>query len=254
MGPNGDKISALLITFNEEENIEAVLENISFADEIIVVDSYSTDNTIDLAKKFPHVKIIQRAFVNYTDQKSFALDQASYNWVLFLDADERVTPLLQKEILETVQIKQNPIVAYYFVRTFMFQDKVLRFSGWQSDKNYRLFRKDRVKFDLNRIVHETLEIDGKSATLTHKLLHYSYTHYEDYKHKMVKYGQMKAREEFRKGHRTRWYHYFFRPLYKFFNHYILRLGILDGKKGIVICYLNALGVYARYKELARLDR
>ena len=254
MGPSEQKISALLITFNEAENIGAVLENIGFADEIIVVDSYSTDNTVPLAKKYPHVKIIQRTFINYTDQKSFALEQASHNWVLFLDADERVTPKLQKEILETVKIKNNPIAAYYFVRTFMFQDKVLRFSGWQSDKNYRLFQKNRVKFDLNRIVHETLEIDGQSATLKNKLLHYSYTHYEDYKNKMIKYGRMKAREEFRKGHRTRWYHYLFRPLYKFFNQYILRLGILDGKKGIIICYLNALGVYARYKELARLDR
>ncbi len=248
------KISALLITFNEEKNIEAVLDNISFADEIIVVDSYSTDGTIMLIKKYPKVKLLQRTFLNYTDQKSFALQQANYNWVLFLDADERVTPVLQKEIVETVGIKDNPVVAYYFTRTFMFQDKILRFSGWQSDKNYRLFRKDKVRFDLNRIVHETLEIDGTCATLKHKLLHYSYTDYEDYKGKMIKYGQMKAKEEFRKGHRARWYHFIFRPSYKFFNHYILRLGILDGKKGITICYLNALGVYARYKELARLDK
>jgi len=254
MDTSEKKISALLITFNEEKNIKAVLENISFADEIIVVDSFSSDKTIALARQYPHVTVIQRAFTNYTDQKSFALKQANYNWVLFLDADERVTPELQKEIVATVGIRNNPIVAYYFVRTFMFQDKILRFSGWQSDKNYRLFKKNKVRFDINRIVHETLEIDGLSGTLNNKLLHYSYTHFEDYKSKMIKYGQMKAREEFRKGHRTRWYHYIFRPLYKFINHYILRLGILDGRRGITICYLNALGVYSRYKELARLDK
>lgn len=245
-------ISALLITFNEEENIEGVLQNLSFADEIIVVDSYSTDRTAALAKKHPKVTFIERKFVNYTDQKSYALSQATYDWVLFLDADERMTPELKKEVLEVVHSEEPEAVAYYFKRTFMFQDKVLRFSGWQSDKNYRLFRKDKVKFTPDRIVHETLVVDGPSATLKNKLLHYSFKNYEDYKGKMVKYGKMKAVEEYRKGNRASWYHFVFRPAYKFLNHYILRLGFLDGKRGITICYLNALGVLSRYREMKRL--
>lgn len=247
-----NKISAILITYNEDIHINAVLENVRFADEIIVVDSYSTDGTIEKIKERPNVKLIQRPFVNYTDQKSYALDQATNDWVLFLDADERVPDRLRNEILGTVNSSEPTADAYYFYRIFMFKNKVLRFSGWQRDKNYRLFKKSKVHFTQDRIVHETLVVNGQSGILKNKLIHYSYKNYEDYKGKMVKYGQMKAVEEFKKDYSPNLYHFAFRPFYKFFNHYILRFGVLDGKKGLIICYLNALGVYSRYKELKRL--
>lgn len=256
MGNNNkaNKISALLITLNEEKNIDEVLENLSFADEIIVVDSFSTDNTVEKISQHKTVKLIQREFKNYTDQKGFALEQANYEWVLFLDADERVTPELQEEILQIVNHEANTASAYYFLRTFMFKNKVLRFSGWQTDKNYRLFKKDKVHFAEDRIVHETLVVEGESETLKNRLLHYSYANYDDYKGKMIKYGKMKAMDEFKNGKKGSWLHSIFRPLYKFLNHYIIRLGFLDGKKGVTICYLNALGVHAKYKELKRLHK
>ncbi|MBT8305441.1 MAG: CDP-glycerol glycerophosphotransferase family protein [Maribacter sp.] len=253
-GQKRNKITALLITFNEINNIDAVLENISFADEIIIVDSLSTDGTIEKIKEYPQVKLVQHPFKNYTDQKSFAMEQATNDWVLFMDADERLSDTLKNEILKTVNSEGLEPVAYMFYRTFMFKDKILRFSGWQSDKNYRLFRKSKVYFDKERIVHETLVVDGTSGILKNKLIHYSYSDYEDYKSKMVKYGQMKAIEEHRKNKKAYPYHFVFRPLYKFLNHYLLRMGILDGAKGVTICYLNALGVYARYKELKRLRK
>ncbi|QCW99349.1 glycosyltransferase [Aggregatimonas sangjinii] len=246
-----NKISALLITFNEIANIDEVLENIQFADEIIVVDSYSTDGTVERIKTNSRVQLFQRPFINYTNQKSFAMKQASNDWILFLDADERLTDALKNEVLLTVN-SENAAEAYMFYRTFMFQKKILRFSGWQSDKNFRLFRKSKASFTKDRIVHETLNVDGKTDVLNHKLIHYSYTNYEDYKGKMIKYGQMKAQEEFEKNYKPNLYHFTLRPAYRFFNHYFLRLGFLDGKKGIIISYLNALGVYSRYKELKRL--
>ncbi|GGW26792.1 glycosyltransferase [Arenibacter certesii] len=253
-GKKTAKISAVLITYNEDIHINAVLENLKFADEIIVVDSSSTDGTIEKIKKHPNVKLIIRPFVNYTDQKSFAMEQASHDWILFLDADERLTDALRNEVLHTVNANHATADAYYFYRTFMFKDEVLKFSGWQSDKNYRLFKKSKVHFTQERIVHETLVVDGKSDVLKNKLIHYSYKDYEDYKDKMIKYGKMKAVEELEKNYDPNIYHFVFRPFYKFFNHYIIRLGILDGKKGIIICYLNALGVYARYKELKKLRK
>ncbi|MEN1786009.1 MAG: glycosyltransferase family 2 protein [Bacteroidota bacterium] len=253
MGKTQHQISALLITLNEEENISAVLKNLDFADEILVVDSYSNDATVSIIQQHHGVKLLQRPFKNYTDQKQFALEQASHNWVLFLDADERITPDLKKELLEVVNAKEETASAYYFLRTFMFKNQILRFSGWQTDKNYRLFKKDKVRFLQEKIVHETLEVDGPSATLRNKLIHYSYKSYEDYKGKMVKYGKMKAQEEFKKGKRAYWYHFVLRPTYKFFYHYIIRLGFLDGKKGITISYLNTLGVLSRFRELKRLQ-
>ncbi|MGB5555989.1 MAG: glycosyltransferase family 2 protein [Flavobacteriaceae bacterium] len=240
-----------MITFNEIINIDAVLANLQFADEIIVVDSFSNDGTVERIKKNSKVKFIQRPFKNYTDQKSFTMAQATHDWVLFMDADERLTDALKNEILLTINANKNP-VAYYFYRTFMFKNKVLRFSGWQSDKNFRLFRKSKVAFVEDRIVHETLNVDGEIGILKNKLIHYSYKDYQDYKSKMIKYGQMKAQEELKKNYDPNLFHFIFRPFYRFLNHYILRFGILDGRKGFIISYLNALGVYTRYKELKRL--
>ncbi|MCB0372868.1 MAG: glycosyltransferase family 2 protein, partial [Muricauda sp.] len=208
-----NKISALLITLNEEKNIDEVLDNLSFADEIIVVDSYSTDSTPERVQQRPKATLIQRKFKNYTDQKGFAMEQASYNWILFLDADERVTSGLKEEILQVVNSTEETASAYYFLRTFMFQDKVLRFSGWQTDKNYRLFKKSKVHFADDRIVHETLVVDGESKTLKNRLIHFSYSSYEDYKGKMLKYGRMKALDEFKKGKKGSWFHSVFRPSY-----------------------------------------
>ncbi len=253
MGKEKGKLSALLITYNEEHNIGEVLDNLSFCDELIVVDSFSTDGTIKLIKEFGKATLIQREFKNYTDQKQFALDQASFDWVLFIDADERITDALKGEILQVVQSDAPTASAYYFLRTFMFKNKRLKYSGWQTDKNYRLFKKSKVHFQSNKIVHETLVVNGPSATLAHKLLHYSYQGYGDYKSKMVKYGKMRAQEEFKKGKRANWVNLRLRPLWKFLNHFFLRLGFLDGKKGIIICYLNALGVLSRYRELKRLE-
>ncbi len=246
------KISALMITYNEIEHIDEVLENLDFADEIIIVDSFSNDGTAEKIKKHPKAKLIQRNFKNYTDQKSYALQQASNDWILFMDADERITTPLKTEILKTISRPGPKASAYYFYRVFMFKKEVLRYSGWQTDKNYRLFRKSKVHFLKERIVHETLVVDGISGSMQNKLIHYSYKNYGDYKEKMIKYGMMKAQEEVQKSYEPNLYHFVLRPTYKFLNQYIFRLGILDGKKGMIISYLNALGVYVRYRELRRL--
>lgn len=246
------KISALLITYNESHNIREFLAHLHFVDEIIVVDSFSTDGTLEIIKEFPKVTLIEREFKNYTDQKSFALSQANNEWVLFLDADERLTPNLKNEIVETVTLNDST-AAYYFYRKFMFKDKALHFSGSQNDKNYRLFRKSKVQFNSDRIVHETLLVNGQSKVLKNPLIHYCYRNYEEYKGKMIKYGQMKAVDELKKNYRPNFYHFIIKPAYKFIYNFIIRLGFLDGKKGVIISYLSALGVSERYKELKKLQ-
>ncbi|UOB18262.1 glycosyltransferase family 2 protein [Abyssalbus ytuae] len=245
------KLTAIIITFNEIDYITQCVNSILFADEIIAVDSFSTDGTWEFLNSHPKIKAIQHPFENFTTQKSYALQQASNDWVYFLDADERVTPSLQKEIIQTINSKDTAS-AYWNYRSFMFENKRLYFSGWQTDKIQRLFRKSRCEFVDDRLVHETLKVDGSQAKLKEKLIHYSYKNYEDYKGKMLKYGRLRALEEFNKGKKWTLLHQILRPCWKYFNHYIIRLGILDGKKGIIICYLNALGVHERYKELKRL--
>ena len=247
------KISGLVITLNEEKNIEAVINNLDFVDELIIVDSFSTDQTVEIIKKHPHVKLVQNTFENYTAQRNLALDLATNSWILFLDADERITPKLKTEILETVR-NPNAADAYFFRRKFMFQDKELHYSGWQTDKNIRLFKKDNARYVVGRLVHEQLKVEGKISVLKHLLIHYSYLDYQTYKSKMVNYGKLKAKEMYAKNVSPTLFHFFVKPTYKFFHSYIIRLGILDGRKGMIICYLNALSVAIRYPELKRLRK
>lgn len=246
------KISALLITYNEERHIIDVINNISFADEIIVVDSESTDNTPKLLQEFQNVKLISKPFKNFADQRNFAIARAKNEWILFIDADERIPDALKNELLKAIN-SHNDIVAYMFKRRFYFNKKVIRFSGLQSDTTYRLFKKGFAKYDENKLVHERLTVKGKSAILNNYMLHYCYTSSADYKNKMEYYATLKAEELHQNGIKATAFHFTFRPIYKFITNYILRLGFLDGKEGLSICYLSAYGVWYRYKILKTLN-
>jgi heptosyltransferase-2 len=244
-------LSALIITYNEEKHIAAVMQDLDFADEIIVVDSYSTDNTVALVTAFEKAKLIQHQFIDYSSQRNFAIECAKNPWILFIDADERFTPELKDEVIDIIQQKKA-MSAYLFYRTFIFEDKKLNFSGWQTDKIFRLFQKDKAQYTTERLVHEKLTVSGSIGKLRNKLIHFSYTDYDSYKAKMVSYGKFKAKEEFLKGIQPNFYHFYLHPSYKFLYQYIIRLGFLDGKKGIIVCYLNALSVRVRYDELKKM--
>ncbi|MEJ2113611.1 MAG: glycosyltransferase family 2 protein [Flavobacteriaceae bacterium] len=245
------KISGLIITYNEERHIDDVIENISFVDEIIVIDSFSTDGTLLKLKKYNHVKVIQRDFKNFPDQRNFAIQQASNPWILFIDADERITEELRSEVLETIN-NPSDFVAFKFPRKFVFGDKIIRFSGLQTDYIYRLFKKGFAEYKDDKTVHEELEVKGASKTLSNIMLHYSFSDYERYKQKTEHYAVLKAEELFNQGKKPSWIDFFIKPIYKFLYNYILRLGFLDGKAGYTICKLNAYGVKYRFKELEKL--
>lgn len=233
--------------------IEKCIESISFADEIIVVDSFSTDGTFEFLYDHPKVEVVQRPFLNFTDQKSYALKLASHDWVLFVDADEVVSNPLRKEIIETIH-QENSFPAYWFYRKFMYQNRPLHFSGWQTDKNHRLFRKSKVHFSSGRLVHETLQVEGNSGKFKEKLTHYCYKDFDDYRDKMLHYGVLKAREELQNGKHFNYLKMWAKTTWKFFYNYVVRFGFLDAKRGINVCYLNALSVYKRYHELRRLEQ
>lgn len=247
------KLSALLITYNEINNIEDVINNISFADEIIVVDSFSTDGSLEKLASFKNVTTISREFKNFADQRNFAIKKVKYDWILFIDADERITPELKIEIINEINTPQNT-VAFLFKRLFYFKNKKIRFSGFQTDTTYRLFKKDHVKYQEDKIVHEMPIIKGKSKVLKNKMLHYSVSSVAHYKSKMEQYASLKAFELFKKGKKATIFHFIFRPFYKFLTNYIVRLGFLDGKEGFQLCYLGAYGVYYRYRTLKNLTK
>jgi ADP-heptose:LPS heptosyltransferase len=244
-------LTALIITYNEEHNIKDVLRNLDFADEIIVIDSFSTDKTVEIARSFQNVQVVQHLFENYALQRNFAISLATNPWILFLDADERLTSKLKKEISQIIQQKDS-FPAYYMYRSFMFKNSRLRFSSWQTDKIIRLFQNDKAYYSEQKIVHEKLNVTGNIGKLKNKLTHYSYNDYSSYKQKMVHYGKLKAKEASSKGTHPTVFHFYIRPIYQFMYQYFIRLGILDGKKGVIICYLNALSVYVRFQELKKI--
>lgn len=245
------KISALIITYNEINHIEDVIKNISFTDEIIVIDSFSTDGTLEKLNNLNKVKVIKRVFKNYADQRNFALQQASNEWVLFIDADERITHNLKTEITDTIN-NNTTDVGFMFKRIYFFNKKRIYFSGLQTDKVYRLFKKDKVKYLEDKTVHEKPQIDGESKTLKNPMLHYSFISAKQYKTKIINYAKLKALELFKNKKKPNAFHFYFKPIHKFLINYVFRLGFLDGKEGFIICYYGAYGVYYRYKELKKL--
>lgn len=245
-----EKISGLIITFNEEKNIQDILDDFSICDEIIVVDSFSSDQTVAIAKQNPKVKIIQHPFEDFTKQRNLALNAASNDWVLFLDGDERITPELQQEILSELNNSEKKD-AYYFYRKFYFAGKPVNFSGTQTDKNFRLFRKSKCRYIAEKKVHETLEVNGTVGIFNNKLQHFSVSDYESYKRKMIHYGMLKGQELFEKGKRFNILTQYLKSAFKFFKTYVLRYGFLDGKEGYQLSVLQTLSVFETYQSLKR---
>jgi glycosyltransferase involved in cell wall biosynthesis len=245
------KISAIILTFNEEKNINEVLETVSFADEIIVLDSISHDATKQIALAHKNIKFFEKKFENYTSQRNYALDFATHDWILFLDADERIVPKLKEEILKAVNT--NEFVAYNFYRKFYYKRTPIHFSGTQTDKRICLFRKAKAKYSEKKLVHETLEVNGKTGFLKEKLLHYSFDDFEDYKNKMIFYGKLKAKELHLTGKKYSILKQWSKTFFKFFKTYFLRLGFLDLYNGLIVCYLQTLSVHITYTELKKLN-
>ncbi len=241
-----DKVSVLVPTFNEEENIRDCLESVKWADEIVVVDSYSTDRTLEIARKYTD-RILQHEYVNSASQKNWAIPQVSNEWVMIVDSDERVTPELRDEILG---ILENPgeYVGFRMYRRNHFMGKPIRYCGWQSDDVLRLFMRDKGRYQ-EREVHADVFIEGKVGVLKNKLLHYTFKSFDQYMKKFDRYTRWASKDRAKKTPKVRWYHLTLRPLWRFFRQYILYLGVLDGKAGLIICSLAAYSVFMKYARL-----
>lgn len=244
------KITAIIPTLNEEIHIEAAIKSVSFADEIIVIDSYSTDDTVILAEKH-NVKIIKRKFDDFSTQKNHAIDQAKHSWIYVLDADERVTPEVQKEILEAVKNPKD-YVGFYVRRSFYFAGKHIKFGGCQRDKVVRLFLKENCSYE--GVVHETIKAEGKLGFFKNKIEHFSYKDYDHYISKMHHYGRLRGKEYFERGKKVNLFHILIKPSARFIIHYFIRLGFLDGFPGYIFAKTQAYGVYTRYIKLWLLNK
>ncbi len=248
---NPIKITALAITLNEAHNIEGYIKSHWFVDEIIIVDSFSTDDTVALALKYDKVTVYQRVFDNFSAQKNFAISKANNDWVTFFDLDEEVTELLAKEILE---VSRKPkAIAYFVKRNYNFMGKRIKYSGFQTDYVIRFFNKNHCRYNSN-LVHETIEADGITAKLKNTSPHYTYQSFDHYTGKLHHYSELQAQMLYEKGKKPNLYHFLFRPWYRFWHQYIVRLGILDGKEGFILAYVSAFSVFKRYVNLWLLYR
>jgi len=242
------KITAIIPTFNEESNIQRALDSVDFADEIIVIDSFSTDKTVDIIKESRAI-LLQRTFDDFSNQKNFAISKASNDWVFLLDADEIIPEKLKGEILQTAN-SNSDFTAFHVYRRFFFKRKKLNFSGWKRDKVIRLFRKDSCKYVGK--VHEKIYTKGNIGFLKERINHYSYKNYSQYKNKLKNYAKLQAQELLEKGQIVTPYHLFLKPFVRFFIQFIIQFGFLDGTKGFVISWVHAFGVWIRYVEVLNL--
>lgn len=244
-------ISAVAITYNEEIHIESYIKSLSFADEIIIVDSFSTDRTVELAKK-NGAKVIQHPFEDFSKQKNYAISQATYDWIVFFDLDETIPEVLANEIVDTIN-SEDALKAYRVKRNFHFMGKRIKYSGFQTDVSVRLFNKNYCKYN-GKPVHESIETNEKVGLLKHAADHHTYKSFDNYNEKLSLYSKLQAEALYKKNVRPNLYHFLFRPWYRFMHQYFLRLGILDGKEGFIICYVHAFSVYKRYIQLWAMYR
>ena len=242
-----EKLTAIIPVGNEEHNIRGVLESVSFADEIMVVGSLCTDKTIEIAKEYTDF-IVQREYVNSASQKNWAIPQANHQWVLVVDADERVTPELREEIIEVLKNPKEDIVGYWIYRTNYFMGKLIKYSGWKNDKVVRLFKKDFCKYE-EKHVHAEIIANGKLSYLKNRFYHNTYNNINDHIAKLNRYAEWQAKDYDKKTGTLTLYHFLIKPLWGFFKHFIVQAGFRDGTRGFFISWFRMYAIFMRYVKL-----
>jgi glycosyltransferase involved in cell wall biosynthesis len=249
-------VTAIIPTFNEEKHISEAIDSVAWADEILVVDSFSTDQTVQIAKS-KGVTVIQREYGYSASQKNWAIPQAKHEWIFLLDADERCTSELQDEIVQILSQKEAPpFFAYWIYRKNHFMGKAINYSGWQSDKVVRFFHQSCRYQDL-RVHAEIIVPERGLGLLKNKIQHFTYSDLMSYLKKADRYttwGAYDRLDKFQKQNKKIGYTYLIgRPLGRFFRHYFLRLGFLDGTHGLVVSLLASYNVFIRALKIWRLQ-
>jgi len=248
------KISAVIITYNEEKHIENCIQSVlEIVDEIVVVDSYSNDGTHKLSMKYD-VQFIEHEFEGHVEQKNFAVSQATHNIILSLDADEALSENLKFKIKNIKSDWQAD--AYAFNRLSKFENKWIRHCGWYPDRKIRLF--DRTKSHWGgKNPHDTIIMDSGSQVIlvNSDILHTPYDSIEDYISKTNSFSSISAKSSFENGEKcTILFHVVLKPFYTFIEKYFIRLGILDGYQGFIISIISSFGKFQQYHKLYNLNK
>ncbi len=241
----GYKLSVIIITKNEVENIRACLESVKWADEIIVVDSGSVDATVDICREMG-AQVREHDWPGFGKQKNRALSYATNEWVFSLDADERVTPELKAQLINAMGGGSND--GFYVPRLSQFCGRFIRHSGWYPDYVLRLFKRSKGHFS-DDMVHERVILEGVAGQLTSPLLHYSYLNQADVRRKTEQYAKAGALQMLKKGKTATIVDAPLRAGWAFIRTYLLRMGFLDGMAGFKVAMMNTRTTYLKYKQL-----
>lgn len=240
-------IAAVITTFNEEHNIGACIESLAWCDEIVVVDSFSTDRTVEIASANAKVRLLQRQYFGSASQKNWAMDQTDKDWILIFDADERCTEALRQEI-QALLAAGPEHEAYTVKRRVYFMDRVIRFSGWQHDRVVRLVKRGAGRYP-NKRVHADMQTRGPAPVLRHPMLHLMIESFDQYLPRIVKYGFWGAAQGWKTGRTAGFTEVFGRTIWRFLRMYVFQLGFLDGMPGLVFCMLQSFGTYLKWAIL-----
>jgi len=242
------RLSVIIIAKNESENIADCIKSANFADEVVVLDSGSSDNTNAIARKLG-AKVFNKPWKGYGQHKNLAIQLAKHEWIFSLDADERITPALKKEIIKT--INQSHLNVYDVPRRSLFVSRFINYSGWQPDRTKRLFKKGSARFSEHQ-VHEHLITQHEIGHLTEPLIHYSYRDFETVLKKINVYSSLGASDLKNRGKKGSLKKALFHAFWAFIRTYFLRLGFLDGREGLMLAISIAEGTYYRYIKLMYL--
>ena len=245
-------VTALIHTLNERDYIEDCLKSVDWADEIYLVDSLSTDGTVDIVReKFPRTRIELREYRGAASQKNYAIDRCSNDWIFVIDADERVTPTLRGEILQTLENLQ--LWAYSVGRNNFMMGKRVRFSGLQRDRVTRLFHRGHARYP-NRRVHADLIVDGETGHLRHKMDHYYIRNFDHMIKKMTRYAEWGAAQMYIDGKTTSAAGILGHTGGKFLRDYVINLGFLDGVQGVISVGMHVYYTFWKYSKLWELNQ
>ena len=247
------KFSGVIITSNEAKHIEKCLVSLTpVADEIVVVDSYSTDDTKHICKKY-NVKFIEQEFLGYVEQKNFALGQAKNDYIIALDGDEALSKELQSSILE---LKENwQFDGYYCNRFNFFCGQWIKHSDWYPNKKLRVFDRRKAKWSGSN-PHDKIKLthNNKTNKLKGDILHYTYSSYSEFNKKTEYFSTIASEAYYREGKKAPFWKIIWNPIWAFFKAYFLRLGFLDGLNGLVICYQTGNITFLKYIKLRELNK
>lgn len=243
-------LSVAIIAKNEEDRLPECLASVAFADEVVVVDSGSTDRTVEIAREFGAVVHVE-SWQGFGRQKQLAIDRCRHDWVLVLDADERVSPEAEEEIRD--MLAAGTCVAYSFPRKNYFCGRWLKHAGWWPDRVVRLFRKDSARMS-ERSVHESLEVHGPVGDLRQPLIHYANKGLAQTLSKVNHYSSAGANELFAQGKSASIIKALLRAAWSFLHNYILRGGFLDRGEGFVMAVSDFMNVFFKYAKLRELQK